>query len=133
LDVQDVREGNPLLADSVTRFRDAVTAYWNPDTEGFNKYNSARVDDFYRALDGVGILQALTQLEAEQRIDAAPVLAPQLDENDGQVQALLVTVAALTHDDAQYILNESPSMIAKINRHLGGQARTDVRQRLHQR
>ncbi|HEV7758313.1 MAG TPA: DUF4157 domain-containing protein, partial [Acidimicrobiales bacterium] len=35
------------------QFRVAVNAYENADTEGFNKYDSVRVDDLYRALDEV--------------------------------------------------------------------------------
>ena len=117
---------NPLLGDGATRFQTAVAAYWRPDTEGYNKYNSARVDDFYRALEQVGTLHAATSLEVGQGRDAAPVQAPEANQNDATVQAVLLRVNSLTHDDAQYILNESPAMLAKINTHLGGQARIDV-------
>jgi hypothetical protein len=36
-----------------TTFRAAIVAYWNPDTEGFNKYDSLRIDDLYNALEAV--------------------------------------------------------------------------------
>lgn len=119
-------DNDSVLADGVTTFRAAVAAYWDPDSEGFNKYNSARVDDFYRALDQVGAKRARSGVEVGQGLDAAPVAATVTDQNDVQVQNVLLQIAALTHDDAQYILNESPAMTAKINNHLGGQARIDV-------
>ena len=117
---------NQILADGVTTFRQAVASYWDPDSQGFNKYNSARVDDFYRALDQVGTKMARTGLEIGQGLDAAPVAGPVVDHNDAQVQHVLLQIASLNHDDAQYILNESPDMMAKINSHLAGQALTDV-------
>lgn len=36
-----------------SRFITKARAYQNPDTEGFNKYNSARIDDLYLALSNV--------------------------------------------------------------------------------
>jgi len=43
-------EENELLYNSDSTFREAIEAYKNPDNEGFNKYNSIRVNSFFKAL-----------------------------------------------------------------------------------
>jgi hypothetical protein len=122
-------DADALLPDG-RRFRAAVAAYWDPDTEGFNKHNSTRVDDVYRALDAVGAKSPATQLETGMRRDFAPVAAAVTDAANGAVVTLLTAVNALTKEDAQYVLREAPAFTAKINAHLGGAARTAVNGRL---
>ena len=58
----------------------AAHAYRNPDTEGFNKYNSARIDDLYRALSKVprstqGVLRPDVRavLRAARMLDSSDV------------------------------------------------------------
>jgi len=59
---EHIREDYPTIKTAVggseptqeqSRFITKARAYRNPDTEGFNKYNSARIDDLYLALRGV--------------------------------------------------------------------------------
>jgi hypothetical protein len=92
-----------------TAFRIAVNAYWNPDTEGFNKYDSPRVDDLYRALDAV----------APATTDAA----------DAQVVQLLAVAKKLDESDLRYLADRAQSVMfsAKIDRHLDGAARAALR------
>lgn len=96
-------------------FQEAVVAYVNPDTEGFNKYNSVRVDDFYLKLKAI-------PLGTHSRSNPA-------------VKALVKTcftddATKLTLRDATYILNESPDFTAKIAAHLRSRALTKVRELL---
>src|SRR5262249_44414621 len=60
-------------------FRTAVVAYVNPDTEGYNKYNSMRVKALYEALNDVA--------------------SGTNDERDDTVVAVLAVVAKLTPAD----------------------------------
>lgn len=115
---------NPMLADGATRFRAAVSGYWNPDTEGFNKVNSMRIDDVYNALDAVGVKAAPTQIEHAHGMDAAPVGAGSKvsDEKDPGVLNLLMQIAKLQVSEADYILNQSQVWPAKTARHLDGAA-----------
>lgn len=123
------------------KFKDAVVTYWNPDTEGVNKYNSARVDDFYKALDAIGGKAKKTSRENEafeqgktylKTRDISPVLSKVSDVKDAKVQALLVALDALHGDDADYIVNESPAMMKKVSDHLDGAAKTKVLDKLHE-
>ena len=43
-------DNNPELVNG-KKFRQAVSDYWDPDKEGFNKDNSTRVDKFYDLID----------------------------------------------------------------------------------
>ncbi len=93
-------------------FQEAVVAYVNPDTEGFNKYNSVRVDDFYLKLKAI-------PLGTRRRSNPA-------------VQALINTcftddTTKLNLRDATYILTESPDFTTKIAAHLRSKALTKVR------
>ncbi len=130
-DYQHTKDGwdqNPVLADGVTRFRPAVSGYWNPDTEGFNKVNSVRIDDVYNALDAVGVKAARTQIEVLHGVDAAPVGAGNKvsDAADPGVLNLLAQIEKLHVAEADYILNQSQVWPAKIARHLDGAARAAV-------
>lgn len=112
---------NPVLTDGRT-FRQAVQSYWNPDTEGFNKFNSARVDDFYLALDKIGTKAAPTKVETNSKLDFAPVSAKVSDETDATVLDLMAAIDKLHGDDADYIMNEGKAMQKKIKAHLDGKA-----------
>lgn len=92
-----------------TAFRVAVNAYWNPDTEGFNKYDSARVDDLYRALDAVPV----------GTDDAA----------NGDVVNVLAVARKLNENDMRYLVDRAQAVMfnAKIDRHLDGAARDALR------
>lgn len=118
------------LADG-TKFKAAVSAYWNPDKEGFNKYNSARVDDFYRALDAVGGKQALNEVTTAYKVTAGSVTSKVSDVNDGDFKKLLTAIEALHGDDADYMMNESDAMVKKIKAHLDGAALKKVEEELH--
>lgn len=115
-------DNNPLLYNNIIRFRQAVQAYWSPDTEGFNKYNSVRIDDFYLALDVLGDKEQSTFLETKGGIDAAPVRTKVTDPGDPLVKKLFIAIRDLDESDRDYILKESPAMLAKIRRHLDGAA-----------
>ncbi len=105
-------------------FREAVSDYRDPDTEGFNKYNSVRVDAFYTALDAVGTKAVQTDLEKYFGIDAGRVTA--LDTNKLPEDALVPpaftnlmgAAGKLDADDARYVESECPAMLAKLRRHL---------------
>lgn len=113
-------------------FREAVAAYWNPDTEAFNKYNSPRVDDFYRALDEIGLKEAKSKLDKGFGRDVAPVESDKKVDalDDPGVVKLLDAIDKLTGDDADYIFNESPAMLKKIGQHLKDPALTKVKSEL---
>lgn len=117
-------DNNPLLADGVTHFRDAVASYWNPDTEGFNKLNSMRIDDVYNALDAIGVKAAPTQIETLHGVDAAPVGAGNKvsDKTDPGVRQLLAQIDKLHVAECEYILQQSQVWPAKLGRHLDGEA-----------
>ncbi|BDD12613.1 hypothetical protein FUAX_50450 (plasmid) [Fulvitalea axinellae] len=123
---KDGWDNNGRLYDG-TRFRAAVVAYWDPDSEGFNKYNSARVDDFYIALDNLGTKQAKTGLETTHGTDAAPVDVKTADPADPLVLELLGKIRKLDEDDLLYIKNESPAMRRKVDSHLAGVALQKVK------
>lgn len=93
-------------------FQEAVVAYRNPDAEGFNKWNSVRVDDFYNSLklvpDGTDI--------GDPSNLARPVLP-----NQQPVQDLIDVLGNLNEEDAQYILNDSPDFTGLLGTKLGGQ------------
>lgn len=86
-------------------YRNAVLAYVNPDTEGFNKYDSVRIDDLYNALHAV----------PEGTTD---VTLPTF-------KALLTAAGKLNLDDIDYLLDAKQSVMlrAKIKKHLKGAAR----------
>lgn len=87
-----------------TAFRASVASYRNPDTEGFNKYDSARVDDVYNALHLVP--------------------AGTVDAKDPKVVALLKCVHALDKPDIDYLLDATQAVMMnqKIHKHLAGAA-----------
>ncbi|MFC5049170.1 hypothetical protein ACFPK9_00860 [Rubritalea spongiae] len=124
---------NPMLADGVTSFRDAVAHYWNPDTEGFNKLNSLRIDDVYNALDGIGVKAVPTQIETYHGVDAAPVEAGNkvADKEDPSVVNLLKLIHKLRVSECEYILNQSHTWPDKLSRHLAGEARIAVDSAMH--
>ncbi len=117
------------------KFKDEVVKYFNPDTEAFNKYNSPRVDDFYRALDAIGVKEAKTKLEPlmEGR-DVSPVEGGNEigTAHDPGVKNLLHVIERLTAEDATYILNESPAMLTKMGKHLKGEALQAVKDELQE-
>lgn len=132
-------DGDDSLSDG-SKFRKAVSEYWDPDTEGMNKYNSPRVDDFVNALDALddlraaGLLAVPNTLETEAGAgDIAPVGRAVSDVADAQVVALLNTINALTQEDADAIVNEQPALMSKIRKHLSGAALNEVLFRLHQK
>lgn len=84
--------------DAIKVRQQAIVDYVNPDTEGFNKYNSIRVDDFYKALNAVPKNTA--------------------DENEKTVKTLTWKTAFLGKADAKYVLKESPDMRKKMREHL---------------
>lgn len=125
-------DANSPLAGGRT-FRDEVVKYWNPDTEAFNKYNSPRVDDFYRALDAIGIKEAATKLQPvnEGRDTAQVESGKEIDDlKDPGVVKLLEAIDKLDGYDGDYIINESPAMIKKIDKHLKGAALAKVKELL---
>lgn len=80
------------------RFQQAVVDYQDPDSEGFNKYNSLPVDAFYAALKKVPIG---TQ-----------------DANATEVKALRERLDGLSKEDAVYIQEESPDFSKMVTARL---------------
>lgn len=80
----DLREAMKL-----GKFRATVNRYRDPDTEGFNKYNSPAIDDLYQALDAID--------------------APSGDPDDPKVKRVLDIVAGLDHHHQRYIFRRSES------------------------
>lgn len=108
--------------DTSEEFRLAVVAYKDPDSEGFNRDNSIRVDDFYRALH-------------EIPADTETWDGESVDDPVTKLIAAGFGVGAhpLRKVDAVYILNESPAMLGKINTHLKGAAREEIMRLLTQK
>jgi hypothetical protein len=83
-----------------------LVAYVNPDTQGFNKWNSVRVEDFYQALkavpNGTG------------------------DEKAATVVELLNKCKPLKMEDQRYIRAESPDFETMLTTKLTGKAKTAV-------
>jgi hypothetical protein len=103
---QHIRLNYPVVALAVggdrpstqqRRFRTEANAYGNPDNEGFNKWNSLRIDRLYNALD-----------------ELAPAAALRTDEGAAE---LLAAVNALRKSDAQYILD--PGQASKLRGRIG--------------
>ncbi len=120
---KDNWDADSALPDGRT-FRDAVVSYRNPDEEGFNKWNSIRVDAFYAALDAVGTKRPATQVESVLGIDISPVTPLDLNKlpPKTKIPPSLITLQdaaeQLTKEDGEYILNGSPALRAKLERHL---------------
>ena len=87
---------------SIEARRKALVDYVNPDDEGFNKYDSIRVDDFYQALDAVPKGTSTTAGK--------------------QMSNLCWKTGFLGKKDALYVLEESPDMRKKLREHLVDQA-----------
>lgn len=115
-------DDNPVLSDGTTMFRQAVADYWDPDTEGFNKYNSPRVDDFYLALDAIGGKAAANRKETEEQVDIAPVSAKETDRAAPSIAKLIETIISLDREDALYLFESSTAMRKKLETHLDGEA-----------
>jgi hypothetical protein len=103
-------------------FRLAVSRYWQPDSEGFNKLNSARVDDFYRALDAIGGKASKTMSEMQAGRDVRPVRTKESDPEAPKVKALLKVIDALEPSESRYLAHEAPQYLAKLERHLSDAA-----------
>jgi len=118
---------NPVLSDGRT-FRRSIADYFNPDTEGFNKYNSKVVHEFYITLDAVGVKDPATYLEIVHGIDIAPVSAGGKvdDKDDPQVVALKKMIHDMEQIDVQYIFEQCPPMLDKIDKHFEGEAKDEV-------
>lgn len=93
---------SPAAKVSIEARRRALVDYVNPDDEGFNKWDSIRVDDFYRALDAV---------PPGTSTDTGPPMS-----------ALLWKAGLLGKADARYVLEESPDMRKKMHAQLVDQA-----------
>ncbi len=106
---------------SMQEIRQAIANYRDPDAEGFNKWNSVRVDDFYLALQAVP-----NNTNVGDNFDgwAQPLSSDQI-----AIQALLATIEALDPHDAQYILQESPDFTKLIDSKLDdtNHTRTKIR------
>jgi hypothetical protein len=87
---------------SIEARRQALVDYVNPDDEGFNKYDSIRVDDLYRALDAIPLGTATT--------------------NGKPMSTLAWKAAGLKKAEAHYVLEESPDMRKKLRAHLADAA-----------
>jgi|GEM_PF-4892356 len=118
-------DNNSPLSNGKT-FRQAVSEYWQPDTEGFNKLNSARIDDFYRALDKIGGKAVTTTSETAYKLDVAPVSTKENDPDAPDVKALMAAIEAIEGPEADYIANAAPQLLAKIDKHLDDPAKTKV-------
>jgi hypothetical protein len=114
---ETIRQGYPRVAAAATdpAFVAAANQYADPDAEGFNKHNSVRIDDLYKALDAVG-----------------PVTTDPAAEG---VADVLRAIDALDSTDARYLADrtESPMLWNKIEWHLAGDARRAVVARLRTR
>ena len=86
------------LANSTQTFREAINAYQNPDTEGFNKYNSIRIDAFFKAL---------AQCSKEH------------NANNEEFIALADTIDKMKKEDAEYILTEGQALRNMVRARLG--------------
>ena len=81
-------------------------AYVNPDTEGYNKWNSVRVEDFYVALKAVP--NGTT------------------DDKHASIVELLKKCAPLKLEDKRYVRAESPDYQTMLTTKLAGAAKTAV-------
>lgn len=118
---------NGVLPDGRT-FREAVAAYRDPDSEGFNKFNSARIDDFYNALDVLGTKRPATYAETYGGRDYRPVQTRETDDTAGAVTNLVTAIQALDRNDVDYLRGgDAHAMATKITAHLGGAALERVR------
>lgn len=83
-----------------------LVAYVNPDTEGYNKWNSVRVEDFYVALKAVP--NGTT------------------DDKHASIVELLKKCAPLKLEDKRYVRAESPDYQTMLTTKLAGAAKTAV-------
>ncbi|OJJ20219.1 hypothetical protein BKI52_17265 [marine bacterium AO1-C] len=91
-------EANELLYNSDLTFQQAVEAYKNPDTEGFNKYNSIRINSFF---------QALQKCSKEH------------NANNEEFIALAGTIDKMKQEDVMYILTEGVALRNMVRARLG--------------
>ncbi len=83
-------------------FRAAIEAYRDPDTEGFNRFNSVRVDNLYLALDAV--------------TPGATTVSP----------AVVSVINALRPSERKYVASGSAVWKEKLDHHFVGPARRQV-------
>lgn len=89
-----------------------IVAYVNPDEQGFNKWNSVRVDDLYKALAPV---------TAGFATDPAAFGTPPAGD-EVQVQKVIAAIARLSKQDAVYLRTESPDWTLLLAAKLTGPA-----------
>jgi hypothetical protein len=87
-----------LQIDEIAERQQRIVDYVNPDVEGFNKWNSVRVDDFYNALMKIP--------DGTRNANAATVVA------------LLKVCEQLRPEEKRYIHDESPDFQSLIKRKL---------------
>ena len=139
---------NPVLHNGQT-FREAVVAYWHPDTEGVNKYNSVDIDNFYNLLDQIGEKATDIPLKGSDDeeedvasssdlglgFEFAPAVTPKIapvskkvsNPEDPATRRLQKFIdEGLSKADAIYIMEESASMRKKIDNHLQEKALFEV-------
>lgn len=123
---------NTPLSNGLT-FRQAVVGYWNPDTEGANKFNSIRIDEFYETLDLIGSKAFPTAGESAYGLMfSTPVTNKQSDPNGSDINQIITSVQSLTPEEAQFILT-APLYHTKLNNHLDGEAKQKVMDALTKR
>jgi hypothetical protein len=98
-------ETNDIVFGTAQRFREAVLAYRDPDTEGVNKLDSPRINVFYERLMAVPLNTANANLQQVRDLDAP--------------------VRALTPEEATYVRNATGAtreLTALMNARLQGMA-----------
>lgn len=91
---------------SIEARRRALVDYLNPDEEGFNKYDSVRVDDFYKALEAVPLGSA--------------------DSDVKPIHILMWKIGGLGKKDARYVLEQSVDLRKKLKAHLIDEAYVSI-------
>lgn len=111
-----------LWDNAPNHYKMKIVNYKNPDSAGFNKYNSVRVDDFYNE-----VMQIPDGTDVETDPDN---LNHPLTAEAQAVQNAIAVLNKLDSDDAQYILNEADDWTTLLNTKLTGGASIAIRNML---
>lgn len=111
-------KATPGRAAKIAAMQQKIVAYKNPDTEGFNKWDSVRVEHLYKVVQAV---PDGTVAETDPAKLGKPPTA-----NELAVKAVLTKIRGLRRYEAETILNEADDWKALVQRKFAAATRTAV-------